>query len=305
MANAERPKLICVEDDPTVLASVVRLLEKDFQVLTARTADEALSTLEANPDVAIVLADHRLPGPTGLSLLTLVRERSPDTVRALFSGKIVLQEVVDAINSSLLHRFILKPWDNDYFRLQMLEALAVHSTLKEKRTLEELSVTDPITGLKNHRYFQARLKIEVERADRHKRPLTLAMIDIDHFKKVNDRYGHPIGDEVLKAVAQRLNEKVRSLDTVARYGGEEFAIIMPDTPIDAGYLVAERIRRACEETPVECASRKSIAITFSIGVAAFGARTSTADELIRIADQALYQAKSQGRNQTVGAADRT
>lgn len=296
-----RPKLLCVEDDPTVLNSIERLLGRDFQVLSSRSAPEALAKLDENPDVAIVLSDHRLNGMSGLELLEQVRTKTPNAIRAIISGQIDISEMVEAINTSRLHRFIMKPWDNEYFRLQMLEALANHSTLREKHKLEELAVTDPVTGLKNHRNFQDRLRIEVERVGRHGRALSMAMIDIDKFKSVNDRFGHPVGDRVLKAVAFRLLDQVRLVDAVARYGGEEFTVILPDTPFDAAMKVAERIRLSCEKDPFTFPGLPDIPITVSIGVATIPDHAANAQDLIAKADAAMYQAKGQGRNQTVGA----
>jgi two-component system cell cycle response regulator len=304
-----RPKLLCVEDDKGVLDSVERLLGRDFQVLKAHSTAQAMSQLDQNPDTTIVLSDYSLPDGNGLQLLANVQNKAPDAVRAIFSGQIDIEDMVGAINKSLLHRFILKPWDNEYFRLQMLEALANHSTLREKRMLEQLSVTDQVTTLKNHRYFQDRLRIETERAIRHKRPLTLAMLDLDRFKNVNDTYGHPVGDLLLRAVGLRMLDKVRTIDTVARYGGEEFAILMPDTQIESALIVSERIRESFEKNDFLFPNLPPIHITVSIGLAAITDQAEspmqpkTATELLARADQALYQAKSQGRNQTAFAVD--
>ncbi len=298
----ELPKLLCVEDDKTVLAAIQRFLGHDFKVLPANSADEALTLIEKNPDIAIVLADHRLPsGASGLSLLSTVKNILPDTVRAIVSGHIDISEMVEPINTSLIHRFILKPWDNEYFRLQMLEALANHSTLREKRQLETLSVTDSVTSLKNHRYFQDRLRIEMERALRHSRVLSLVLFDIDHFKRVNDQHGHPVGDMILRAVATRFLDQVRFIDTVARYGGEDFAILLPDTPYIDTIKVAERIRLAIMNQAFHFVGHPEIAITVSAGVASTPTHAVTAQDLLARADSALYQAKGQGRNQTVGA----
>ncbi|MES2854770.1 MAG: GGDEF domain-containing protein, partial [Bdellovibrionota bacterium] len=192
---------------------------------------------------------------------------------------------------------------NDYLQAQMLESLFAHSTLKEKRLLEKLAITDPVTLLKNHRFFQDHLRVEVERSVRHDRPVSLIMADIDQFKSYNDQFGHPAGDALLKAVSARLLTQVRSLDTVARYGGEEFAFILPDTPFDAAMLVAERIRNAFASAPFQ---PDSTLVTLSLGVASSPIHAVSADTLIEVADKALYRAKKLGRNQSVGAnADKT
>lgn len=297
------PKLICIEDDPGVLASVERLLRKDFQVLCGHTSEDAAQLIERHPDAAIVLTDLRLPGGKGgLEVLWLAQNKIPDAVRAVISGTVDISDMMAAINTSLVHRFVLKPWDNEYFRLQMREALSSHSILREKRQLEILSITDPVTSLKNHRYFQDRLRIEIERAARHARPLSLAMLDLDHFKKVNDDLGHPVGDLLLRAVAFRFLDQVRVIDTVARYGGEEFAVLMPDTTFADAIKVADRLRAAVGSQLFVFPKCPSISITVSIGVATCPDQAPFhPQELIHKADQALYQAKGQGRNQTVGA----
>ncbi len=294
--------MLLVDDDESVVSAIRRLLASDFDVLIARSSPEAMSLLDQNPETAIVLTDQSLPGEQGLDLLAKVQMKNPLAVRALITGHVALNDMVEAINTTRVHRLILKPWENDYFRIQMFEALAIHSTLKEKNELEQLSVTDPVTSLKNHRYFQDSLRIETERALRHTRPLSMAMIDIDRFKLINDRYGHPTGDLVLKAVALRILDQVRTLDVVARYGGEEFAVIMPDADFDGAMKVAERIRSSLESNEFVFPRVGSIRATVSIGVATLPDHATTAQDLISKADESLYRAKGQGRNQTVGAA---
>jgi diguanylate cyclase (GGDEF)-like protein len=299
--HPELPKILCIDDETSILAALTRILDKDFNVLTASTFDSARDLLDQHRDTAIVLSDHSMPGMSGLEFLGYVQSAVPDAVRALLSGHIDISEMVAAINSSRIHRFILKPWDNDYLRLQMVEALAAHGTLREKRELERLSITDPVTLLRNHRFFQDHLRIEVDRAIRHERPMSLVMIDIDHFKMFNDQFGHQAGDAILRAVAVRMNEQVRTLDTVARYGGEEFTIIMPDTNQESAFLVAERLRLAFEKDPIAAGIARPTFVTISLGIASIPTHSNNAVDLIRAADSALYQAKRQGRNQSVGA----
>ncbi len=295
------PRLLCVDDDPSVLAAIMRLLSSDFEIVRAISAEEALQKLDQNPDVAIVLTDHRMNGMTGLDLLTKVQEKAPDAARVVFSGKIDLSEMAGAINSARIHRFIYKPWDNDYLRVQMLEALSIHTSLKERRALENMSVTDPLTQVKNRRYFQDRLQSEVERAVRHDRPLSLIMSDVDFFKRFNDEYGHQAGDLLLRSIAQTLSAQLRSTDTIARYGGEEFAIILPDTQKLDAMKVAERLRLALRKQGGSIEGGPNVEVTISLGVASVPDNASTVFSLIQAADTALYQAKRQGRNQSVGA----
>jgi diguanylate cyclase (GGDEF)-like protein len=299
------PKILCVDDELPVLQSLERILKQEFHFFSASSAKQAIDLLDKHRDIAVVLSDNRMPDMGGLEFLAHVQAAQPDAVRALLTASVEITDFVRALNTGLVHRLILKPWENEYLRAQMLEALFTHSTLQEKRELEKQAITDAVTLLKNHRFFQDHLKIEVERSLRHSRPLSLIMADIDHFKNFNDQFGHPAGDAVLKSAATRMLSQVRSLDTVARYGGEEFAFILPDTNFDSAELVSERIRRAFSESPLVIPEvmpgvSKTL-VTLSLGVASIPDHASSASELIASADQALYRAKRQGRNQSVGA----
>lgn len=157
--------------------------------------------------------------------------------------------------------------------------------------------TDPLTRVANYRSFREHLDQELERSGRNGRPTGLLMIDIDHFKKVNDVHGHEIGNLALVHVAGVISRQVRKLDTVCRYGGEEFAVILPETDLNAGIPVAERIRLALADTPVPI-TEGALSLTASLGLATYYPLSPVpAEELIKQADQYLYQAKQQGRNQ--------
>ncbi len=161
----------------------------------------------------------------------------------------------------------------------------------------KMSATDPLTTVYNRRYFQQALDAEVSRAQRHERGLALIMLDIDHFKAVNDEHGHPAGDAVLRVVAHEMASLLREHDVIARYGGEEFAVILPETDKRGIVAVAERLRERVEKTPVEHHG-KLIAVTVSAGCAVLrGGETSAV--LIAHADSKLYEAKASGRNRVV------
>jgi diguanylate cyclase (GGDEF)-like protein len=159
----------------------------------------------------------------------------------------------------------------------------------------ELAITDGLTGLYVQRYYKERVRDEVFRALEHKLPLCLMMIDVDNFKSYNDRYGHLVGDRVLKAVSQVLRETVRTVDLVARYGGEEFSVLLPKTPWSGAQSVAERIRQKVAEQEIP-ASQQSTHITVSIGVTELDPSIKDVEAFIDSADQALYQAKADGKN---------
>ncbi|MFN2397026.1 MAG: diguanylate cyclase [Gemmatimonadaceae bacterium] len=167
---------------------------------------------------------------------------------------------------------------------------------KNNEELERLSVTDGLTGLANHRSLMQRLDDEGIRYYRNARPFTVVMADVDHFKKYNDAFGHPAGDQVLKTVAAILRDSTRAVDCVARYGGEEFVVLLPETSMDAALPVAERIRAL-----VEAEDFSGQNITLSIGVAEFPKDAETALSVIAVADEAMYEAKRGGRNQVVQA----
>jgi two-component system, cell cycle response regulator len=180
--------------------------------------------------------------------------------------------------------------------VSMIDQFATHGALALRNALlleqiRRLAATDALTGLANRRTFQEMLEREISRATRHGDDLTLVMIDLDHFKTLNDTHGHQVGDEVLRYVGRRLAEQCRDFDTPARYGGEEFAVVLPRCSLVEAAEVAERMRTSL-------ASGGPVPITASAGVATFPSQAGSSDELIRAADHALYRAKGEGRDRT-------
>lgn len=173
---------------------------------------------------------------------------------------------------------------------------AAHGQLqRQKEAAELLARTDALTGLANRRAFDEAAELEVQRTVRHNTPLALVLTDIDHFKVINDRFGHHVGDQVLQHFARVLSASVRNIDLVGRWGGEEFAILMPGTTLEEAAQAAERMRVAVENTPLPLADGE-LRTTASFGVAAFSAATPTMISLLGRADAALYRAKDKGRN---------
>jgi diguanylate cyclase (GGDEF)-like protein len=172
----------------------------------------------------------------------------------------------------------------------------------ENEGLIRFAFTDFLTGLKTRGYFEQQLDLEIKRAERKRTPIALLMLDIDHFKALNDTHGHHIGDQVLREVSAVLMKEMREVDTAARYGGEEFVIVLPETNTAGAIQVANRVRRAVEQAKFFAGSpRQSAHITISIGVAVFDQDAQTKRELIVAADAALYEAKSQGRNRVIAS----
>ena len=185
--------------------------------------------------------------------------------------------------------------------LELLAAVSsqVGMALENARLFQEvktLAITDGMTSLYNHRYFRERFKVELERANRYKRPISLIMIDIDFFKHYNDAHGHPQGDEVLKSFSVILKKTIRDSDIACRYGGEEFAIILPETGGELAFAAAERVRKAIETNDFPGGETQPCGrVTVSMGVSSYTEGMS-ADELLKSADNALYRAKEEGRN---------
>ena len=167
--------------------------------------------------------------------------------------------------------------------------------LRKDAELERLANTDSLTGLYNRRFFQSRLAVEIERAKRYGRVLSLVMLDVDNFKEINDRRGHQFGDHVLAEVGKILMANVRASDIVCRYGGEEFAVLLPETPLEQASRAAEKLRTCLKESFQ--AGRDPVALTVSLGVASYPS-PGVADEndLVKRADAALYEAKGLGRD---------
>ncbi|TXF11896.1 GGDEF domain-containing protein [Pelomicrobium methylotrophicum] len=193
----------------------------------------------------------------------------------------------------------------------MTATLSLQTAVDIRRAvlLEQEAITDPLTGLYNRRHLARRLEKEFARARRYGMPLSVLLLDIDHFKCVNDTYGHQVGDQVLNHVARLTLQAIRETDLAARYGGEEFVIIAPNTEASSAAALAERLRRHVETHPLVLhggySGRQEIRVTVSIGVAGLGRDTSDSQHLLQEADEALYRAKQQGRNRVVGVLARS
>jgi diguanylate cyclase (GGDEF)-like protein len=185
--------------------------------------------------------------------------------------------------------------------LAVIAAVCLENCINHAR-LKQIGLTDPLTGVSNRRYFEQRIIEACATAQRHQRPLSALFVDVDHFKRINDTWGHPAGDAVLRSIAQLIAGHLRHSDVLCRYGGEEFVILLPDTAVRAACEIAERIRQTIAAEPQEIPAM----VTVSVGVAAlesFGeeALTAMSQRLLASADAALYRAKQQGRDQVVVA----
>jgi len=194
----------------------------------------------------------------------------------------------------LIYKGLLEK-DKDKFNILGHQFALALKRIKLYKDLERLAITDSLTNVYTRRYFVERFEEEIKRAVAKKIKLSFLMLDVDHFKMVNDQYGHLTGDLVLKEMGMIIRENIREIDIAGRYGGEEFCVVLPETELDGAQLVAERIRKVTEERLIK-AYDASIRITVSIGISTFPAEGKQVEELIDKADWSLYRAKSQGRN---------
>jgi two-component system cell cycle response regulator len=291
-----------VDDDPAIRRLLLLYLHRaGFRTLEYTAGDEARAGLMSEPwDLAVL--DRRLPDMDGVDLAHELKSNPDFRARyvIMLTGEDEQEDKVEGLELGA-DDYITKPFQYPELLARIRAGKRIVDLQKElmetNKRLELLSITDGLTKLHNHRYLQDELARAFEESQRYQRPLSLAMIDIDFFKKFNDTYGHAVGDDVLKAVAQLYRSSVRSTDLVARYGGEEFAVMMPETELDDAIAFAEKIRELVESTPMPTQIGE-LKVTISIGVASVPkTRVRSAKELIVAADKALYRAKKGGRNQ--------
>jgi two-component system cell cycle response regulator len=307
--TAAHARVLVVEDSPIDLEKIAETLRRDTDSVVAADTSAKAMDLGLSEDFELIVVSLTLLHEDGLRLCSQLRshERTRQAPILLIADEGDLSRVAKGLELGA-NDYLLKPIDRN-------ELLArVRTQVRRKRYHEKLrhnyeqslsmALTDSLTGVFNRRYVSAHLPRLLERSWESQKPVAILMFDIDHFKTVNDTYGHGVGDEVLREVASRTNRNLRNFDLVARYGGEEFIVVMPDTDRDAAFAVAERLRRRVgEETFPVSASVGEITVTVSIGVAVVDGVGDTADAILKRADDALYQAKRSGRNRTVAAGD--
>jgi len=301
MTSSRPHRILIVDDEPVNLKMLsTRLAQRGYDTSTAESADEALAAITAHqPD--ILLLDIFMPKVSGVDLLRTLRqdERTASLpvilVSALGDTSHIVRGLAEGAND-----YVTKPV-NLPILVARIEALLRGAALVRRlevqtEILSRLAAYDELTGVYNRRSLFHALENEVSRSSRYGRALAVLLIDIDHFKVVNDDYGHAVGDAVLRSFAQRTLDHLRSCDTLCRYGGEEFCAILPETPTPGAVRAAERVRLAVESAPFEVGD-KPLAITASIGIAAWaGTREEEPPDLLASADRALYVAKDSGRN---------
>ena len=299
----QMPLLLLVEDSQTTTALLSKYLGSSYEMLHASDGVEAWRMLEENPEIDLVITDINMPNMTGHQLLVKIRKNEDGRYSNL--PVIVMTTAEDNVDRNLAflngaNDFITKPIDEMELQARVGVHYRLARTIRElegsRRALAEQATTDPLTKLRNRRAFFENGARALATARRYVSDLSVILLDIDHFKKINDTYGHQAGDDALVAVAHILSRMTRTEDTVSRIGGEEFAILLPDTNRLGTAVLAERIRAAIEREPF-IVGDKVMSITASAGIASFGVDPAESiDQLLGVADSRLYKAKNSGRN---------
>ena len=295
--------VLIIDDSVTVREQIIRALEP-FGLFTryyeAEDGLEGFKKLLTSP-VDIILCDLEMPRIDGFKFLSMLKARTDlqDVPVIILTGMNDRERKIKGLEQGASD-YVTKPFDTE----ELVARVKVHLKIKKlqdelKRSNElllELSNTDHLTGLFNRRYMMEALDKEVQRCFRKNGHLSMIILDIDFFKRVNDTYGHQQGDVVLQKVAAQLQKELRGYDCASRYGGEEFVAILPDSTLEEAVFVAERIRLSVQDTKFGEALAE-LRLTVSLGVACYSHdQPPTVDGFIKLADDALYRAKANGRN---------
>ncbi|HEV8376444.1 MAG TPA: diguanylate cyclase [Candidatus Polarisedimenticolia bacterium] len=305
-------RILIVDDDAESLELIWQWLAlQGHDLLIARSGKEALEKIHGSPP-DLILLDLKLPPPDGFEIARALK-KDPATRTIPLIVMSVRRDVHSRVECLRIgvDDFVSKPfhWDELDATIQSaLEKRQLYTALEEANQqlqaansqLMKLSVTDDRTRLYNDRYLRQRLSEEFKRSLRYGTALSIVLLDLDHFKKVNDRYGHDCGDAVLKQFGEILVENAREIDIVGRYGGEEFLIVLPNTDGIKAAIVGERVRKATEDFLFQ-AKDQIIRVTTSAGISSIPTNRDVREEeqFLRAADEALYRAKEGGRNKVI------
>jgi diguanylate cyclase (GGDEF)-like protein len=303
-SNGHFPILVA-EDDPVARKILEKTLIKEgHEVVSVENGRKAFDLFKQR-FFPIILTDWMMPEMDGIELCRAVRnhQASGYVFVIILTAKDSKDDIVTGLNSGA-DDYVHKPFNPSELKARIktcMRILELERSLKEaNENIKILSITDPLTKSYNRGYILEYLPKEVNRAIRYERALSLVLCDIDHFKKVNDTYGHQAGDQVLIEFVESIKQSIRQdLDWIARYGGEEFLIVLPETSPEGAYILAERLRNRISKHKI-IFQGKAIHITSSFGISGFDSPTSdeniSSESLINTADKYLYQCKLEGRN---------
>jgi two-component system cell cycle response regulator len=297
-----KEKILVIDDEPEIRNLLFEILqEKGFEVFGAADGQEGLERFhDIKPD--LVITDVKMPRKDGLAVLKGVKEAQSGIDVIILTGHSDEATAIECLQSGA-YDYLLKPLEDiEVFLIAVDRAIHKRNLeLKNKdllRQLEEMATRDPLTGLFNFRQLQVSLDREMIRSQRHGHAFCVFIVDVDHFKAVNDTYGHLFGDHVLKRLGEIMQRALRDTDRLFRYGGEEFFILMPETSQEGAAVLADRLMDAIR-IHTFVSDGKSAKITVSIGGAGFPFQSIDKVQLFKLADHALYKAKESGRDQFV------
>ncbi len=298
-------RILVADDDPVSRRLLESKLKKwGYDVVTAERGEEAFDLLRADGGPQLAVLDWMMPGLDGLEICRRLRalHQEPYTYVILLTARAEREDLVHGMDAGA-DDYMVKPFHPEELEVRLRAGQRIlglqHDLIRAREALLFQATHDTLTGLWNRGAILDLLNHEIARSRRDGRGLGLALIDLDHFKKINDTYGHQAGDDVLRRAAEQMKQAVRPYDEIGRYGGEEFLLMVPNNGRDGALAIAERIRERIEAirlTDVGCAARPTV----SIGLTLLPAKTDLSiDTLIAQADQALYDAKAAGRNRVV------
>lgn len=294
---------ILIADDSIVSRHLLEatLRKWGYDVLAACDGPEALQMLEREDAPSLVILDWMMPGMTGLEVCQKIRERGtePYTYILLLTSKSQKEDLIEGMDAGA-DDYITKPFDQSELQVRLRAGTRLvdlqAQLLAAREALRDQATRDSLTRLWNRNSILEALSRELSRSEREKSPLGVVIVDLDHFKQINDNHGHPAGDAVLQEAARRMQSSVRQYDSIGRYGGEEFLVLLPRCSEAESYSQAERLRKQLAQTDIRF-NDISLRVTASFGVtAAIPGERWDAEGLIRKADEALYLAKKSGRN---------
>jgi diguanylate cyclase (GGDEF)-like protein len=291
------PRILIVDDDVAVRNTMFEYIKTaGYYCEAVSCAEEALESL-GKDNFHVVVTDIMLPAMGGLELTKLIKRDNASDVIVMtgYSDDFSYEEAINIGASD----FVIKPVRLEELLLRLKRVLKERELTNERirmmEKLQKLAITDGLTRLYNSRSFYSQLELEVDRFNRYQHPLTLLLLDIDHFKDYNDKYGHLEGDKVLVRFSQIIRTCLRTNDSAYRYGGEEFTVILPETAGEEARTVAQRIRAALEAEPFSPEDGEEVTVTISIGLTEYHAKEELST-FIQRADQAMYRSKRSGRN---------